>query len=130
VPNRFWKLGQFIFYYVYILDLLIKKSFFNKNTINIGPKKRGNNLKPIKEYGRIRKVFFPVPHGNFSSNLKEFIAYGRDRWIKKFENENFLVIKTIKGPVTSGYGFGLNKLRSFLERIGFSSVYIFILKKK
>lgn len=131
IPNRFWKLGHFFFHWVNLFVLFINKmSSGDKISGDKESGTIGNNLKSIRQYKKIRKILWPVPHGDFVFNLEEFIAYGTKKWTGKFKKENFEVVKIIKGPVTSGYGFGLDRIRKFMELLGFSSVLIFILRKK
>lgn len=145
IPSPFWKICHLFFYIPNILVQAIE-IIFKKNRIAIFSKKmrnfRGlnegskssneydNNVKAIKAP---RRTFFqmlmPAPHGVSSNNIKEFYALTRKRWKEEFQKANFEVMTIKKGPVASGYGFGLNFLRTILEKIGFASEYIYILNK-
>jgi ubiquinone/menaquinone biosynthesis C-methylase UbiE len=135
VPSPFWKLCHLLLHIpnkcIVALDLLINK----RNAINIEKNKKypklGNNPKTQKK----RRIFFhrllmPEPHGVSTNNFKEFYAFSKLRWKREFEKANFELIRIIKGPVVSGYGFGLDFLRNILERFGFTSEYIYIAVKK
>jgi SAM-dependent methyltransferase len=75
----------------------------------------------------IHRLLAPEPHGVSDSNIKEFYAFSKSRWKKEFEEANLDLVKIIKGPVASAYGFGFDRIRSVLERLGFTSEYIYIL---
>jgi len=72
----------------------------------------------------------PEPHGVSRSHVEEFSAFSRRRWKAEFERANFEIIAILKGPVASGYGFGFEGLRRFLERLGVTSEYIYVARKR
>ena len=49
-----------------------------------------------------------------------------DLFGSSLKDAGFQVVKVVKGPVASGYGFGFDGLRSFLEKLGFCSEYMFV----
>lgn len=102
----------------------------NKTSTSTSSKK-GNNLKVKREKGsRVKNFFIPKPHGISSNFISEFFAFSKSKWIKDFEATDFEIVKIVKGPVSSGYGFGFDRIRKFLEKIGVATEYIYIVKKK
>ncbi len=135
VPSRHIKIFYLLFFYPNLALLMIDRIFGKlkgkplfqgssmdlENNINIiAPKKFSNSLK---------RFFIPVPHGNFSGHMEEFIAFGEKQWEYKFIEAGYSIFAYAKGPAFSGYGFGFNRLRKLLERCGVFSEHIFILKK-
>ena len=76
------------------------------------------------------RLLVPEPHGVSNSNIKEFRAFSKSRWKNQFEDANLDLVNIIKGPVSSGYGFGFDCIRDVLERLGFTSEFIYIAIKK
>jgi len=73
---------------------------------------------------------WPSPHGVSKTNIQEFLDFGKKNRIKLFEANGFKIVKIIKGPVSSGYNLGMKKMVRFMERLGFSSSYIYVTIKK
>ncbi len=71
----------------------------------------------------------PQIHGNYKTHIEEWRSWGKDNWQKLFEDNGYLVLNYTKGPAFSGYGFGWDHLRGILEKFGWASEHIFILKK-
>jgi hypothetical protein len=89
-----------------------------------------NNPKVLpRHYGYLRSLLWQVPHGASISNWKEFVAFRDVSWIAQFKTAGFRVDRVIRGPVSSPYAFGLDRLRNLLEKLGFSSEYIYITVK-
>lgn len=137
VPSRHIKIFYLLLYYPNlallafdrILGKLKGKKLFQgsgidlENNINVGIKFR-------KSENRFKKFLIPTPHGNFSSHWKEFVAFGKKSWERKFIESGYVITAYAKGEAFSGYGFGISIwLRNFLRKCGFSSEHIFILKK-
>jgi hypothetical protein len=61
--------------------------------------------------------------------MGEFIAFGKQRWIRKFESAGFKVLAVRKVAWSSGYGFGFIRLRRLMERLGFHTVYAYFAAK-
>jgi SAM-dependent methyltransferase len=78
----------------------------------------------------IRKLLIPPPHGISQSIAKELFMFRQRRWIREFERADFSIEKIIKGPVSSGYGFGWDSLSKLAEMFGLTSEYIYIATKK
>jgi hypothetical protein len=71
----------------------------------------------------------PEPHGVSDGHLQELLAFRRSRWTAEFARAGLRVLSIQKGPVASGYGFGFDRLRAFLEGMGLASEYIYIATK-
>ena len=134
VPSRWIKIFYLLFYYPNLILLAIDriagklegKPFFQGAQIQLE-----NNINaPLGgSTAKWRKFLFPSIHGNFPNHWKEFVAFGRKSWERKFTEADYSIVAYAKGPLFSGYGFGLDLLRKFLEYLGASSEHIFILKK-
>ena len=117
-----------------IENMLSKSSKNNDKETSLSPElvlnKSGNNLKLFsKQKSNLNKIIVPRPHGVSNNIFQEVMAFRKRRWVKEFNNQGFNVLKILKGPVCSGYGFGLNSVRHLLEYLGFASEYIYIIKK-
>jgi len=135
VPGRMVKVTYLLLFYpnlfLLVIDRLIgifeNKPIFRgaannfENNIN-SPK--ANNLK------KWQRLLLPQIHGNYQTNIEEWRAWGKNNWQKLFADNGYIIVNCIKGPAVSGYGFGWDYLRNILEKIGWASEYIFILKKE
>lgn len=89
-----------------------------------------NNPKMPQQTAVCRRRFWPLPHGAYRGHLEELLAFRKVRWLMEFERAGFRVVRVIKGPVCSGYGLGWERLRRALERLGFTSEYVYIAVKQ
>jgi SAM-dependent methyltransferase len=90
----------------------------------------GNNPKlGERRYRYLRRLLWATPHGVSASNWMEFAAFRPLRWVDVFGQAGFEIVAIVAGPVSSGYGFGLDPLRSLLERLGLASEYAYIMAK-
>ncbi|HET9887553.1 MAG TPA: class I SAM-dependent methyltransferase [bacterium] len=89
-----------------------------------------NNLKLARSYGRLRRLLWPVPHGVSAKNWQEFFVFRREYWRKQLEAAGFEVITVLRGPVSSGYGFGFDGARALLEQMGAASEFVYVTQKK
>lgn len=88
----------------------------------------GNNPKLSKRAWLLAQ-FWPEPHGAYRGHLAELRGYRISHW-KRLHRENGLeVIRVIKMPVNSGYGFGLPRVRRLLERLGFAYGYAYVSRR-
>lgn len=133
MPAPLWKAFHLLFFYPNLILNIIEKVTRHNSTSRppSHPVQKtyepDNNPKlPKNKY----KIFRPVPHGAYRSNFEEFFKFARTRWLREFSKAGFEPIAVLKGPVSSPFGFGLNYLRLWLERIGFATEYIYVLKKK
>ena len=151
MPNPFWKLCQIIMFYPNLLSTMhrhmkvaggmrgfleqIHKKIFDikagKNNKAKVERNMGNNPKSTRrKYGYLRTMLWLTPHGAYNSNIEELCRFRKSRWIKEINSAGFRTLKVLKGPVSSGYGFGFDRLRGILERIGITSEYIYVAEKK
>ncbi|MBW6451254.1 MAG: class I SAM-dependent methyltransferase [DPANN group archaeon] len=129
IPNSFWKITQIIFHYINLIVVLFER--ITNNSINKSQKKQfDNNPKITTKRSKLIRLLFPLPHGAYDSNYKELILFRKNRWIKEFNDADFNIIAILKGPVASGYGLGFTKIKTFLEKYGICSEYIFVAIKK
>lgn len=75
-----------------------------------------------------RALLVPPPHGADENTLAELWRFSRRRWRSEFERAGYVVVAEIAGPVTSGYGFGLDATRRRLEVAGVSSETGFVVR--
>jgi len=140
IPSTFSAIMRVLLWYPNIFIMLLEKFFRifdtkNRNEYCENKKKvnEENNLKLDKNFYNLSpliRFLYPRPHGVSQNIYKELFAFSKKHWLKEFENEDFRIIKVLKGPVCSGYGFGLDLLRTTLEKIGITSEYIFVAMKK
>ncbi len=91
----------------------------------------GNNPGKGRETNEfLKRLFFPRPHGASKTNLAEFAAFGRKRWIREFDKAGFCCSIIRKGPAASGYGLGWAWADRIIEGAGLASEYIYIAQKK
>jgi ubiquinone/menaquinone biosynthesis C-methylase UbiE len=132
MPNPFFVFSIIIFHYPnFILtrfEKLINRFFFS-DSVKKKKQSMDNNLKVVKKYSILSRLLrLPKPHGISSSFLKEIRHFSKKEWINLFHSEGFEVLDVMKGPVFSGYGFGLKIFKDILEAAGFCSEYIYITK--
>ncbi len=146
VPNMFWKCSHLLFFLPNKFLIFIEKitepgglkqilqkvvkgpsqtnNYIQKNSLNNNPKI------PKMQRSFLSRLFLPAPHGVSPNNLHEFKAFSKARWEREFKMASFSLVSFQKGFVSSGYAFGLNSFRRILERMGFTSEYIFIAVKE
>ena len=70
------------------------------------------------------------PHGAAGSNLEEFRSFRPAHWRAQFAAAGFTVAHwCCLPPMSSGYGFGLDPVRTLLERVGLASEYAYVVHK-
>ncbi|MBI2524690.1 MAG: class I SAM-dependent methyltransferase [Candidatus Rokubacteria bacterium] len=139
VPNPVWKLSQLVFFYP---DLAVRISRRLLTTLGLPPARRrpASAPDPARRGGvaiennpkasrRPERHFWPTPHGAYESNLVELYAYSRRRWLGTFADAGFRVLRVLRGPAASGYGFGLERARRVLERAGVSTESVYVAAK-
>lgn len=146
VPSPFWKLCELLLYFpnrvvVLLEQVLVRggdnvlvgkvRRHMSGRAGSASPQGPDNNPKSRKHpRSFLYRLFIPETHGVSEGHLQEFRAFGKSRWIAEFRRAGFHVAAVKKGPVASGYGFGLDTLRHWLERLGFTSEYIYIATKE
>jgi SAM-dependent methyltransferase len=83
-----------------------------------------------KQSSFLKRLMFPQPHGISATNLAEFAAFSRRRWIRAAHDAGFDLIALRKGPAASGYALGWNWAEHLIEKIGLASEWIYIAQKK
>lgn len=137
VPSRMIKVSYISLHFFYLIKLFIERILnFKKNKKLFGGFSDNNknninsvDIKDVKKISKLKSILLPQVHGNYDGHLKEFISYGRESWEKKFKQAGYSVVAHIKGPVFSGYGFGIGFIRRLLESIGLYSEHIFVLSR-
>src|SRR5439155_1182066 len=94
----------------------------------IDPLARFDAFRPVRSL--LSRLLSPDPHGVSATHTMEFRAFGKERWIREFAAAGLDVVAVLKGPVCSGYGFGLNRFRLMLEKAGFASEYAYVAVKR
>ncbi len=140
MPNVFWKFSQITMFYPNLFIEIVERILTPNRLISAIKKrlkKRSNILKTETEFDNNPKSsqhnyswLWPCPHGAYKSHWDEFLAFRKKRWLALFKSEGLNVIKVMKGPVCSGYGFGLERLRKLFKTIGLSSSYTYITVKE
>ncbi len=144
MPSPFLTLCYVVFYFpnriIHLLETFfqqgsLKKSVFTlfqkRNKPQVSSQESGNNLKSQRpQRSFIHRLLIPAPHGVSASNFDELSAFSKRRWQKEFEQSDLELIAILKGLTYSGYGFGLNKVSTLLEKLGIASEYVYIAIKK
>lgn len=128
LPSPLWRILNTILYpyseYLYYLREKHLKSLFIRCK---KPDDYNNNVK-AEQKGK-KKHLGPDPHGISATRWEELFAFSAHRWKKLFRQAGFKVVRTKRGPVSSGLGLGHESVKRVMEFLGFSSVNIFILSK-
>lgn len=134
MPNPFFALSIILLHYPNLLITKFEKlvnRIISKEKNLVNRHSMENNIKVKRNNSWLRKLLIlPKPHGISDSFFAEARRFSKRAWIKLIKKEGFEVEKIIKGPVYSGYGFGLKPITKFLEFFGITSEYIYILKIK
>jgi SAM-dependent methyltransferase len=77
----------------------------------------------------LARLLWPAAHGASGSYLAEFRLFRRTHWTALFESAGFRLVHALPGPVSSGYGFGWDRVRALLEGMGIASEYAYITVK-
>lgn len=134
MPSPFWKLSQMIGFYPNAVISRLERYSARLSAPSASPGQPAageaawdNNPKVgQRRYGYLRRLLWPTPHGVSASNWAEFAAFRPAYWRQQFARAGFRVAAVLRGPVSSGYGFGLDGLRAGLERLGLASEYAYI----
>ena len=133
MPGRFWKLTHLALHLPNKAVLLLERVGRRgaaRPVVAGSAHVRDNNPKSGKSVrSRWLRLLVPAPHGAAGSHMRELIDYGRSRWRRRLESAGFEIVTIAKGPVASGYGFGLDRIRFVLEWAGFASELIYVTTK-
>jgi hypothetical protein len=78
----------------------------------------------------ITRGAIPRVHGEFAGHVSEWRGFGARAWVDEFRAAGFEVHRVLRLPLYSGYGFGLDVLRGWGERLRWSSHNAFLLTRK
>ncbi len=128
IPGPFWKLAHVS---LHLPNLVVARieSLAARGAPPVVPEgqrhpnnpKTGRRPRPF-----LARLLIPDPHGVSATNLEELLAFRRSRWEGELRRAGLEPIAVMKGPVASGYGFGLDRLRAFLEALGLASEYVYV----
>jgi SAM-dependent methyltransferase len=82
-----------------------------------------------RRYGFLRRQIWPVPHGDYRTNVEEVFQYSRRRWVRLLEGQGLQVVSVLRMPVTTGYTMDWAAFRRAAERVGLGSAYAYIAKR-
>ena len=132
LPNRNWKLVTVLLHIpnkvAKFVDRILSGRIFRpsrgrrphgqqstRNNPKLGPKRRRRFF--------LAKLLLPRIHGVAGNTLSEFIAFGKNRWIRQLEKCGFEILGVRNLGFSSGYGFGWARLRRLMERLGIHTSY-------
>jgi 2-polyprenyl-3-methyl-5-hydroxy-6-metoxy-1,4-benzoquinol methylase len=131
MPNRVWKSFNLLLFYP---DLILTKleRLINKSKRFVASNvSTENNLKTQQKSRKARwRYYVPQPHGAYGSHLEEFKMFARARWIQEFEANGFEVVKVITTPFATGYGFGFDGIKKWIEKLGVGTEFVYITVKR
>ncbi len=122
MPSRTYKMMHFVFYYPYLASALLddgERSRIRREKLEQGMDDNARNRRG-NAVSMIIKHALPIVHGEYDNHVSEFIAYGEDRWKQMLSDAGFKV-RTRKVCFFSGYAFGLDRAREFLDKAGLAS---------
>ncbi len=134
MPNPQWRLLSSILHYpikifrllryaLARIGLMARDSGQSKNKL------QGNNIKVIRGNQSYLNQLIPPPHGISKNSFSEFFAFRQRAWIRSFEKNGFLIVDILKGPISTGYGLGFTRLKNLMQSIGYTTEYIYVVKK-
>jgi SAM-dependent methyltransferase len=145
MPNRFWKMCHVVLHVPQLaltaLDALITtrrpsairellKDWRAGGGPRLGSLHDNNPTLARPARSLIARALLPEPHGISPTNREEFAAFSRRRWREDLGRAGFDLVAVLKGPLSSGYGFGYSSIRQCLERLGITSEFVYVAKKK
>ncbi len=133
MPSPFWKFSQMVGFYPNAVFSRLERysarlgDAQGRVSAETDESAWDNNPKTAtRQRSYLRRLLWPTPHGVSAGNLAEFTAFRPASWRAQFAQAGFRVAAVLRGPVSSGYGFGLDRLRGGLERLGLASEYAYI----
>ena len=154
IPNSTWKAISIGLFYPERLAILLEKG----TDINVWKKRlekkvradfcdsSGRKSQHVPSYERVRTTnnhkfdhkpskFKAVnfmrmtPHGSYHSNFEELWKYRTQRWEALIKEAGFTIERKTNGPLYSGYGFGVDRLRKAGEMAGLASEHVYVCRK-
>jgi SAM-dependent methyltransferase len=138
MPSRTWKLLQLLFYYPHHviggIDLLLD-ALSRKRRPRAAPPQAQAPAASTDRWSDERRItlrlivenVIPQPHGEYPGHVAEWRGFGAHAWEREFAAAGLKVRRTLRLPLYSGYGFGLNLLRRLGERCRLSSHNAFVM---
>lgn len=154
IPNRFWVLCHVLLYWpawsrvrwrtwrqpggyrilIWEFRRYLRASL-GRERVKVAPKLEQpaytNNptLEPVRHWAGWR-FFIPEPHGISATHRQEWQAFATHRWRQALVDAGFEVLAVKPGVVSSGYGFGWDRLRRLLAALGFCTERVYFMVKK
>jgi len=128
MPSPTWKLLQLVMYYPHLTLSGIEAIGASRQLAAGEPTTeawRDPGAKP-SVWQEIRRGVFPQVHGEYRGHLREFFGFRAKTWARAFCAAGFEVRGTLRLPLYSGYGFGLERLRRVGEKCGLSAHNAFV----
>lgn len=131
LPNSNWRLLSTLLFYPVKLKNILVAILKNSDQASEGLTIRlGNNLKVTSRKRTAFSSLFPQPHGVSHGILSEHKAFHWRSWVRRFDKSGFDVVDIVNGPISSGYGIGYDRIKKTLERLNFTTEYVYILRKR
>ena len=126
LPNSMWRFLATLLHFPNKLANVFNRIGGDRSGAEINE----NNIKSNRvRTSRIKRFFIPQPHGVSNNIFLEQFAFSRNRWEKEFSKSGFEIVDVLKGPISSGYGFGFKSLKNILEKLGITTEYIYVMRK-
>gem|GEM_PF-2827178 len=99
VPTSFWKVLSVLTYYLNSLYFYLPKFIFSDCWRYVSLKRFGSRFcadykqRKSDSRRRISIYLLPKPHGEYQSNLEEFMAYKEHSWVHLIQSSGFEVFK-------------------------------------
>jgi 2-polyprenyl-3-methyl-5-hydroxy-6-metoxy-1,4-benzoquinol methylase len=133
VPSKWYAFFRVVFWYPSLCVRIYKKLKNKPLSVKLLEKTDSidqNNMKlNYKPRARIFNLLIPRPHGVSDNLLIEYNSMKRGSWTKLFQDNDLKILEVINGSCFSGYGFGLNRSKQILSKLGIACEYIYILRK-
>jgi SAM-dependent methyltransferase len=156
IPSPLWKLANLLLHVPNSLVMLVQERLSEGRDQGAGARGQGSGVRAeiqnlrsqmpdlksktdrptlrrltpaARRRATIRNLLVPQVHGVSATNLGEFRAFSRSRWLEAFAAAGFDVVQVRKAPLGSGHGFGFERLRRLLQRLGLTSGFIYIAVK-
>jgi ubiquinone/menaquinone biosynthesis C-methylase UbiE len=133
MPSRTWKLLQLLLYYPHLViggfDALLERLDARRQCQGPPPPttdRWSDERRWRLSLETVLRGAVPRVHGEYANHVSEWRHFGAEAWSREFRRHGLTVHKTLRLPLYSGYGFGLNKLRTLGEWLGLSAHNAFL----
>jgi SAM-dependent methyltransferase len=136
MPSRTWKLLQLLFYYPHLViagvDALLDHIHHARRDCPASAARLPTTDRWSDErrwrlsLETVLRGAVPRVHGEYANHLSEWSHFGAAAWTREFLRHGLTVHKTLRLPLYSGYGFGLDRLRRLGEWLGLSAHNAFL----